>query len=730
MTQTANGILAVHPPGIPAELKELPQWVLWQVEERDGGQTKVPYSPVGDRAKTDDPSTWSRFDEAFQRYQEAGLAGIGFVFAAAGQLVGIDLDGCRNPDDGTIDSWALQLLERFPTYAEISPTGTGVKLFLKGSLPTEKTGKRTGEHNAPEGEGYGGKRPGIEAYQRGRFFAVTGRRLPASPASVMSGGEDLQAWFVDTFADRRPQGGEGLLQRFESAAGVVSGPLVGRAKAYLQKAEPAISGQRGHDAAYRIACRLRCDFGLSLDESLAALVDWNSRCEPPWSERELRHKLEDAAKEPQTNRLRDAPRHGYVNGYTDGVTMPTMDHVSQNGHSGATPSGSSAQGKPGGQGLHLEAITSGELDTGDFSVRYHIDQIVPVLQPGIVGGPSKALKTSLSVAALMSISSGDMFLDRFPVTTPARCCLISAESGFASLQRTGRSIAASVGRTLSDYHDLLWSDQILDLGSAGHVLELFRFVKDNGISVLGLDPAYLMMPGLGDQANNLFQMGSYLRGLTTIGQDCSCTIVLLHHFRKSLAEQFAEPELEWLAHAGFGNWARWWLLLNRRSKYDPEQRGRHELWLHAGGSAGHSSAWAVDVDEGLGTSHQWSVTVQYASEARKQQQDAAACRRLRRGQDVQAQKQSTARAKVADALKKFPNGGTKTDIAAVARVSKDVATGVLTDMQQEGTVSECRISKANKQCYDGFRLSDLVQRDSGTVPLGAGPASTPGQLSL
>jgi hypothetical protein len=69
-----------------------------------------------------------------------------------------------------------------------------------------------------------------------------------------------------------------------------------RATAYLAKLPPAISGQGGHAATFNAACRL-VEFGLSFEEAFPVLADWNlTHCQPPWTERELRHKLADAFK--------------------------------------------------------------------------------------------------------------------------------------------------------------------------------------------------------------------------------------------------------------------------------------------------------------------------------------------------------------------------------------------------------------------------------------------------
>jgi putative DNA primase/helicase len=48
---------------IPQELKALPQWCLWKWEQRDKRWTKPPYQLSGDPAKSNDPATWSTFQD-------------------------------------------------------------------------------------------------------------------------------------------------------------------------------------------------------------------------------------------------------------------------------------------------------------------------------------------------------------------------------------------------------------------------------------------------------------------------------------------------------------------------------------------------------------------------------------------------------------------------------------------------------------------------------------------
>lgn len=70
---------------------------------------------------------------------------------------------------------------------------------------------------------------------------------------------------------------------------------VRRACAYLARVPGAVSGYGGHKATFKVACKL-VEFGLDDRAAFALLSEWNERCEPPWTERELTHKLEDARK--------------------------------------------------------------------------------------------------------------------------------------------------------------------------------------------------------------------------------------------------------------------------------------------------------------------------------------------------------------------------------------------------------------------------------------------------
>ena len=160
MSAQSSCILPVRVEGIPHELKARPQWVVWKMEEGEGKSTKVPYTPRSEhKASSTDLTTWGTFEEALDVI--ARYDGMGFVLCSGDPYTGIDLDDCRDPVTGEIEPWALRIVRSLSSYAEVSPSGTGIHVIAKGKAP--KNGKR-------------GK---VEMYSSERFFTITGHVLEA-----------------------------------------------------------------------------------------------------------------------------------------------------------------------------------------------------------------------------------------------------------------------------------------------------------------------------------------------------------------------------------------------------------------------------------------------------------------------------------------------------------------------------------------------------------------------
>jgi putative DNA primase/helicase len=141
---------------IPAELKQLSQWVLWRFSKNEKGElTKKPYQTTGNLAKTNDKTTWTSITNVLLKAKN--FDGIGFVFTENDDLVGIDLDKCVN--NGVIEAWALEIIKVFENcYVEFSVSGKGIHIIFKGKIP-DISDKRKGQ---------------IEIYDQGRYFCMTG----------------------------------------------------------------------------------------------------------------------------------------------------------------------------------------------------------------------------------------------------------------------------------------------------------------------------------------------------------------------------------------------------------------------------------------------------------------------------------------------------------------------------------------------------------------------------
>jgi putative DNA primase/helicase len=176
--------------GIPQELRDRPQWVCWRLEDDQARNdtTKRPYQPKrpDKRARTNDPRTWADYDAAREAMTTHGFDGVGFVFTDDDPYVGIDLDKCIDPDTGDIEEWAAGWALRFQTFTEYSPSGTGMHLIARGELPVG-----------------GRKHNGVEVYDTGRYFTVTGHNVNGMPDTVEHRQDVLEELLAEHFPANR-----------------------------------------------------------------------------------------------------------------------------------------------------------------------------------------------------------------------------------------------------------------------------------------------------------------------------------------------------------------------------------------------------------------------------------------------------------------------------------------------------------------------------------------------
>jgi P4 family phage/plasmid primase-like protien len=185
---------------IPLELKRIPRWVLWRlVELGDEGNkrwSKLPTQVSGQPASSTNPTTWTDFPSVQHAYEEdpEKFAGIGFVFTQTDNLIGVDLDDCFDHVTARFTNAALQhISDELEGYHEVSPSGTGIKIFTRADLAHAHV-----DHSQ-----------GLEIYPQGRFFTVTGHYLGGT---IPTEEQDLSAFIPeralhvtgDAFADYVP----------------------------------------------------------------------------------------------------------------------------------------------------------------------------------------------------------------------------------------------------------------------------------------------------------------------------------------------------------------------------------------------------------------------------------------------------------------------------------------------------------------------------------------------
>jgi primase-polymerase (primpol)-like protein len=208
---------------VPSALRDRPQWVCWRSEQRDDRPTKVPVDAhTGEYASATDAGTWTGFETALEyaRHHDS-VDGVGFVFTEDDSLVGVDLDDCRDAETGELSEDARAIVDRLDSYAEVSPSGTGVHVIVHGALPKGRN-----------------RRGDVELYETARYFTVTGACLGEQRAihertdELAAVHREYVAQATETTADHPPAAVE------KSAGNALSDEEL------LEKARSAQNGQK------------------------------------------------------------------------------------------------------------------------------------------------------------------------------------------------------------------------------------------------------------------------------------------------------------------------------------------------------------------------------------------------------------------------------------------------------------------------------------------------------
>jgi len=270
----------VDPSQIHDGLKMFDRFTGWNWVLKDGKWSKPPRDPKTGRAgSSTNPEKWGSFDIAIDAQRVGKIECIGFVLGKADGGIcfsGIDLDDCRDPETGELSEPAKAIIATMDTYTEVSPSGTGIKIFCIGSLPEgHKTENRAGT---------------VEIYSSGRYFALTGQRIDGTPKRVEHRQEQLETVWEKYIGSEQRQGLNGAPHN-DSEVGIDSSVCL---QAMLRHA-PSESENDGSKRLLTICCRA-VEFNLSARQAIATIREYESQCPFPrtWSDDEILRRIEDA----------------------------------------------------------------------------------------------------------------------------------------------------------------------------------------------------------------------------------------------------------------------------------------------------------------------------------------------------------------------------------------------------------------------------------------------------
>lgn len=204
----------------PEELKARRQWVAWKFITRENKPCKLLIDPkTGRAAKSNTPETWGSFDEAVLMAQHRDdMEGVGYVFSkpcdirdTKGRFLhriiiedpycGIDLDDAVD-DDGNLKAWAQVIVNRFNSRTDLSPSGRGVKIIIRGKVP--RTGEGKAKCRASDVLVDGVVIPEVEIYDRCRFFTFPNRPWLGTPLTIENRQDELDAFYSLVFPPQAP----------------------------------------------------------------------------------------------------------------------------------------------------------------------------------------------------------------------------------------------------------------------------------------------------------------------------------------------------------------------------------------------------------------------------------------------------------------------------------------------------------------------------------------------
>jgi hypothetical protein len=454
-------------------------------------------------------------------------ANIGLPMAPNG-LVAIDVDRHNGNNGPATLAGLIAEHGALPPTMEAQTGGDGRHLVYQ--QPEGKLVGKLGPGLDVKAEGYILAEPSV--HPSGKIYSWT-RHPETCPAVVLPA-----AWLALLRKPEAPASTPAASPTSKAAPAVLD-----RAAAYLGTMEPAISGAGGHPACFRAACAMAWGFDLCESDVLSLLKsDYNDRCKPPWSDKELEHKARDAANASDPDNrprghLRDArrphetfadAREAYKRSHPETTPPPTDEDAP------GARSGNVADASP------KALATVHPFDLVPVPITWLIAGVLARGKRMVIGGEPKAGKSLLALVLAICAACRRSYLDKWTVPAQARTLIVSTEGGapFAStrIQQLchGMGLDAEEVRAVNDSISIVSRGRV-ELTSTDGLVLLRNTVAALQPDVLVLDP--LADVFVGDE-NDSQAMKPPLQALSDLLDDWpQMSVVVVHHVGKASKER-------------------------------------------------------------------------------------------------------------------------------------------------------------------------------------------------
>lgn len=501
----------------PEALREL-----WPERRWAAHKNKIPFNPLsGVNAKSNDHRTCVTFSEANAALDE--YDGVEYLIGEG--ICGIDLDHCIDPETGKVNVEALRIVDMLDSYAELSPSGTGIHILIRGEMPF--TGRQGSRDAALQ----------IEMYSEYRFLTITGIAINDLPIADRTKEikELADQYFPSTGPNKEPGTASVPLDPDNSQKIILSA---------LDAIDPA-------DCDYMQWIRI----GVGLKEAgLGADIwdEWSRRDPDRYKPGECSKKW-DTFKEPGQNsngsgiiielakengwRIGDSFNEDEKEDYFRNKALSElqqMQHVSQVPETLKTKDAASknrkrnAEATPCNDRIRLiDCIIPGaELMSKDLKEpEFFIKGLLPV-GGTILAGPPKIGKSFLSMSLGASVQNGEKFLDLD--TNAAHVLILALEDSEYRLQKRygmqGHSGSIPDFAILSPSYD----DGLLD--------DLREVFETYGRTLVIIDTLQRIRPEDKPGKTEYKMDYPFLTEISALARDYGSAVLLIHHTRKTVDE--------------------------------------------------------------------------------------------------------------------------------------------------------------------------------------------------